>query len=69
MRMIIIEDEKPAAEKLMKAIAKAPLSVDVLTVCNSVKDAVEWFSQNPRPELIFMDIESEQPAQYTGAIS
>src|SRR5262245_49612586 len=57
MRTIIIEDEKPAAEKLMKAIAKADPSIDVLTVCNSIKEAVDWFAQNPMPELIFMDIE------------
>jgi len=57
MRAIIIEDEKPAAEKLMKAIAKADPAIDVLTVCNSIGEATNWILNNPMPELIFMDIE------------
>jgi len=57
MRTIIIEDEKPAAEKLMKAIAKADASIDVLTVCNSIESAGNWLKSNPMPDLIFMDIE------------
>jgi DNA-binding LytR/AlgR family response regulator len=57
MRTIIIEDEKPAAEKLMKAIAKADPAIDVLTICNSIGEAIHWLMNNPIPELIFMDIE------------
>ena len=57
MRTIIIEDEKPAAEKLMKALAKADASLDVLTVCSSIQAATEWLKNNPMPDLIFMDIE------------
>ncbi|HEX6846699.1 MAG TPA: LytTR family DNA-binding domain-containing protein [Chitinophagaceae bacterium] len=57
MRTIIIEDEKPAAEKLMKSIGKADPSIDVLTLCNSIQQAVEWLEKNPMPDLIFMDIE------------
>jgi two-component system LytT family response regulator len=57
MRTIIIEDEKPAAEKLMKAIAKADPSIDVITVCNSISEATNWLMNNPMPDLLFMDIE------------
>lgn len=57
MKAIIIEDEKPAAEKLKKAIAKADPSIEVVAVLNSVKDSVEWLSVNDMPGLLFMDIE------------
>jgi DNA-binding LytR/AlgR family response regulator len=57
MRAIIIEDEKPAAEKLLKAIRLADTSVEVVAVLNSVKASVEWLEQNPMPGLLFMDIE------------
>ena len=57
MKAIIIEDEKPAAEKLKKAIAKADPSIEVVAVLNSVKDSVEWLSENDMPGLLFMDIE------------
>lgn len=57
MRAIIIEDEKPAAEKLVKAIRKADSSVEIVAVLSSVKSAVEWLERNPMPGLLFMDIE------------
>jgi DNA-binding LytR/AlgR family response regulator len=57
MKTIIIEDEKPAAEKLLKAIQKTDASIEVQAVLNSIKVAVEWLQQNPMPDLLFMDIE------------
>ena len=57
MKVIIIEDEKPAAEKLQKAIQKADPAIEVIAVLNSVESSVEWLQQNPLPELIFMDID------------
>ncbi len=57
MKVIIIEDEKPAAEKLQKAIHKADASIEVLAVLDSIKTAAEWLQQYPMPDLLFMDIE------------
>lgn len=57
MKVIIIEDEKPAAEKLLKAVQKADPSIEVAAVLNSVKAAVEWLQQHPMPDLLLMDIE------------
>ena len=57
MRTIIIEDEKPAIQKLQKALQQCPVKVDIVAVLGSVEDAVNWLNQNQAPELIFMDIE------------
>ena len=57
MKVIIIEDEKPAAEKLLKAIQKSEAPLEVAATLSSVKTAVEWLQQNPMPDLLFMDIE------------
>jgi DNA-binding LytR/AlgR family response regulator len=57
MEAIIIEDEKPAAEKLQRAIEKANATIEVVAVLNSVQSSVEWLKKNSLPELIFMDIE------------
>lgn len=57
MKTIIIEDEKPAAEKLQKALLKCNASIHVQAVLSSVKSATDWLQQNASPELIFMDIE------------
>lgn len=57
MKVIIIEDEKPAAEKLWKAIQQADPSIEIIAVLNSVKSSIDWLQQNPLPELLFMDID------------
>lgn len=57
MRTIIIEDEKPAAEKLQKAIQNNQIGVEVAAVLNSIESATHWLQNNPLPDLIFMDIE------------
>jgi len=57
MKVIIIEDEKPAAEKLLKALRKADASIEVVAILNSIESAVAWFDDNPMPDLLFMDIQ------------
>jgi two-component system, LytTR family, response regulator len=57
MKVIIIEDERPAAEKLIKALQKADPSVEVIASLNSVQSSIDWLKQNPSPDLLLMDIE------------
>jgi len=57
MRAVIIEDEKPAAEKLIKAIQKTQSVIEIVAVLNSIKTSVDWLQENPMPDLLFMDIE------------
>ena len=57
MKIIIIEDEKPAVEKLVKAIRKADPAIEIVAVLNNIKSAVDWLEHNPMPELLFMDIQ------------
>lgn len=57
MKVIIIEDEKPAAEKLLKAIQKANPAIEVTGVLSSIKASIEWLQQNNMPDLLFMDIQ------------
>ena len=57
MRVLIIEDEKPAAEKLKKALHSIQPEIEVLAVLGSVKSARQWIDAQGSPELIFMDIE------------
>lgn len=64
MKVIIIEDEKPAAEKLLKALRKIDPSVEVMAVLNSVQSSVEWLRQNPMPDLLFLDIQLGDGASF-----
>jgi two-component system LytT family response regulator len=56
MKVIIIEDEKPAAEKLQKALLQVNGKMEVSGISNSVAASVVLLQQH-QPDLIFMDIE------------
>ncbi|MCC9071325.1 LytTR family DNA-binding domain-containing protein [Flavobacterium sp. F-65] len=55
MRTIIIEDEKPAARLLQRKLDK--INVPVTIMLHSVVEAIDWFSKNEHPDLIFLDIQ------------
>ncbi len=55
MNTIIIEDEKPAARSLQRKLQK--LNIEVGAMLHSVEEAIEWFSNNEHPDLIFLDIQ------------
>ncbi len=55
MTIIIIEDEKPAARLLQRKLEK--LKIDVSVMLHSVEEAIDWFSKNEHPDLIFLDIQ------------
>lgn len=55
MKIIIIEDEKPAARLLQRKVEK--LGFAVSKMLHSVEEAINWFSNNQHPDLIFLDIQ------------
>ena len=55
MKVIIIEDEKPAARLLHRKLEK--LGIEVGVMLHSIEEAVNWFTQNVHPDLIFLDIQ------------
>lgn len=56
IKALIIEDEEPAAARLQKLIAKADPDIEILDVIVSVRSAVNYFSKNTPPDLVFLDI-------------
>lgn len=55
MKIIIIEDEKPAARRLKRMLEKQSLAV--LEMLHTVNEAIDWFKNNPQPDLIFLDVQ------------
>ena len=55
MKIVIIEDEKPAARLLTRELNKLGFSVEC--VLYSVKEAILWLMQNEQPDLIVADIQ------------
>ncbi|MCC5916527.1 MAG: response regulator transcription factor [Cryomorphaceae bacterium] len=56
MNALIIEDEEVASERLSLLIHRYDPSIDIVGVLDSVKSAVQWFKENPMPDLVFLDI-------------
>ncbi|MDR2231333.1 MAG: LytTR family DNA-binding domain-containing protein [Flavobacteriaceae bacterium] len=56
MNILIIEDERPSAERLIRLIQGIKPQAKILSVLESVSESVEWLESNDKPDLIMMDI-------------
>lgn len=56
LKILIIEDERPAAKRLEQLVRQLRPETLVAAVIESVVDAVEWLNNHPQPDLIFLDI-------------
>ncbi|MBK8506602.1 MAG: response regulator transcription factor [Saprospiraceae bacterium] len=56
MKALIIEDEPHAASRLQKYVNEIDKNIEFLAVLESIDSAVAWFSEQPAPDLVFMDI-------------
>ena len=59
MKVLIIEDEKPASQKLMRLLREINPDIEIIDILKSVEQSTNWFLHNPKPDLIFMDIQLE----------
>lgn len=59
MKILIIEDEYPAARKLIRLLEETEQEIRVIDILKSVEQATNWFAENKSPDLIFMDIQLE----------
>ncbi|MFN0047922.1 MAG: LytR/AlgR family response regulator transcription factor [Cytophagales bacterium] len=57
MKIVIVEDEMPAAKRLEKLIKEIDNDIVIEAKLDSIETAVHWFSNHAQPDLIFMDIE------------
>ena len=59
LNTIIIEDEKPARENLMNALARIDPDVIFQAQFSNVKESIEYFANLPQADLIFSDVQLE----------
>ncbi|KOY52447.1 LytR/AlgR family response regulator transcription factor [Polaribacter dokdonensis] len=57
MKIVIVEDEQLAAEKLERYLLKYNTENKIVVVLTSITDAVSWFNTNIDYDVIFMDIQ------------
>lgn len=56
MKILIIEDETLAAQMLQKLIMEVEPDAEILCKLQSIEESVDWLSNNPMPDLMFVDI-------------
>ena len=57
MKILIIEDEAPAARQLTKMLLQSDPSIVVIEVIDSIEASVKWLQTFPTPDAVFMDIQ------------
>ncbi|HMU44892.1 MAG TPA: LytTR family DNA-binding domain-containing protein [Chitinophagaceae bacterium] len=56
MKIVIVEDEKLAAERLITLLREYDSSVEVAACLESIEESVEYLNLNPHPDLLLLDI-------------
>lgn len=56
MKILIIEDETAAAQNLQSILRIVIPDAQIVDIIDTVVDSIEWFENNPTPDLVFMDI-------------
>jgi len=57
MNVLIIEDEIRAAKRLKNLITSIEENINVLSILDGIDNSVQWFRNNPHPDLLFLDIQ------------
>jgi len=57
MKIAIIEDEIPAQRLMKDMLEKIDPKIEIVGCFKSVKSTVEWFSNNPHPDIALFDIQ------------
>ena len=57
MKVLIIENEKPAAQRLIRLLKNSGQDIEIVHWLESVETSTNWLMENPCPDLIFMDIQ------------
>ena len=60
IKALIVEDEKPAAEHLVKLLQECDHELTVLHRTDSISQTIAWFAKHPPPDLMFLDIKMPQ---------
>lgn len=64
MKVLIIEDEKLAAEKLQHSLHEIDPTIEIIAILGSVRESVKWLLQN-QADLIFLDIQLSDGISFT----
>lgn len=55
-RILIVEDEKPNADRLKRLIKVVRPQAQIITVLEGIADTIEWLAANPHPDVVMLDV-------------
>lgn len=64
-KILIVEDEVPAAKRLAKMLAEVTPEMEITAVCDSIESTLLYLRSNPVPDLIFLDIQLGDGLSFT----
>lgn len=56
MKFLIIEDEKPNANRLRKIVQDLDVGYTVVDVLHTIADSIAWFGAHEHPDIVLMDV-------------
>lgn len=56
MKVLILEDETLASDKLQKLLLEIDDSIEIVDIITRVETAIDWFHNNEHPDLVLSDI-------------
>ena len=56
-RVVVIEDEPPARDRLVAALQKLDPQLEIVATLASVAESLRWFEEHPAPDLVFADVQ------------
>lgn len=65
MRVLIVEDERPAAHRLKQLLKEKLPEAVIYGHLDSIVSVIEWLRNNPAPDLIFCDIQLADGQSFT----
>ncbi|MBS1737937.1 MAG: response regulator transcription factor [Bacteroidetes bacterium] len=55
-QILIIEDEKPNADRLKRMLKAIKPKAEIVAVIDSVEESVAWFNEHQQPDVVMMDV-------------
>ncbi len=57
IKVLIVEDEMPAAKRLSKLLTEAEPDIQIEQICDSIESTVRYLKTHPSPDLMMLDIQ------------
>ena len=57
IKVLIIEDEKPAAKRLEKLLLEISTNFEIIGHCDSIESSIAFFQTDNQPDLVLLDVQ------------